>query len=298
MKAKRGTIGLLAVGTLIIASCIGFVAGVDAQSFKSGNNVTVAEDEVVDSTLYVSGRTIDIAGKVNGDVICVGQNVSISAEVEGDIICAAQTLDITGNVEGSIRVTAQTASISSNVENNASIVAQTLITRSSSQIGRDVGLAAQTATLNGGVGRDLAAAASSLTVNGPVDRNVEAEVEQLSLGNKAKVGGNLTYTSQEKLEQDNSATVAGKVVRKQPAKGNNSVVSPVFSFSAFGIYLVVAMLVVSLALVLIMPASFHRASDFPITNWTKTLAVGVVASFTVPFLVLGLLFTLVGILYY
>lgn len=298
MHIKHKTLGILITAFLLAIPLLGFFVGVDAQSVKSGNRVSVASNEVVDTSLYVSGRDIDIAGKVNGDIICAGQNVSISAEVEGDIICAAQTIDITGDINGSIRVVGQTVSVDGAISDGVSVVAQTFNTRSSSSIGRDLGVAAQTAVLNGSVERDIAAQAGSLTVNSSVGRNVDAETEQLNLGEKAAVSGDVSYTSSNQLTKNSGAVINGKTIYHNTGTGNNSpdpTNGALFNFAGLGIYLVLAMLVVSLVIALIMPASFQQASDFAFKDWTKTLALGVVSTIIAPLLILGLLFTLVGI---
>ena len=75
------------------------VSVVEAQSFQSDNDVTVAKSKFVSSTLWASWKNIDIAGTVKGDVFCVGQNVTINGTVEGDAISASQIVTISVEVD-------------------------------------------------------------------------------------------------------------------------------------------------------------------------------------------------------
>src|SRR5690606_15328805 len=84
-----------------------FWGAAHAQNFRSGNSVTVGANEVVDSTMWVAGRSIDLAGEVNGDVFCAGQNVSVTGTIRGDLLCAAQNITISGVITGDVRVAAQ-----------------------------------------------------------------------------------------------------------------------------------------------------------------------------------------------
>lgn len=296
---KRIRIMLASLGLVLAAPIMLWVVSAQAQSFQSGDAVTVPASETVDSSLYSAGNNTDIAGTVNGDVFCVGQTVTISGTVNGDVICAAQTLEISGKVTGDVRLAGQTVSISGQVGLNATVFAQTFTTTATGDIGRDVAGGAQTANFNGKVGRDLTMGAENMTVNSMVGRNIDSVVTQLTLTDNADVGGNVAYTSQNDLNQASGAVIAGEVTKtvpEEPQKNNGAIgVFGIALFSLLSLGIFAAMLLTSLVIVLAIPQRLQSSSDLLVQNWPRTLLVGFLAHLIVPIVFIALLVTLLGI---
>jgi len=83
---KQKIIGLI---LLLLVSITGFLGVTTAQEFRSGNTSSVDSGETINSSLWITRRSIDIAGDVDGDVFCTGQHVTVSCTVQGDLLCAA-----------------------------------------------------------------------------------------------------------------------------------------------------------------------------------------------------------------
>ncbi|MFA5003856.1 MAG: polymer-forming cytoskeletal protein [Candidatus Saccharimonadales bacterium] len=285
----------LLMGLLLALPFLASAALVHAQSFRTGTNVTVAQSETLNRTLFVSGRTLDIAGTVNGDVFCAGQNITVSGTVNGDLICAGQSLSVSGTVNGDVRLAGQDVIISGQVTGNASVGGQTLTLDSRGKIAGDLSTAAQTATLNGTVGRDVAFATGSVAVNNTVGRDINAQVGTLTLGAGARVAGNVHYTSENSLTRSQGAVVGGTISHSTP-KAKPARAGAVFGLSlVMALYMFVSFLLIALTLVLIVPRAFHAAAESARGNLLKTFFVGFVASIIVPVLLVALLFTVVGI---
>lgn len=286
----------------VIAACavlvsVGFWGAASAQGFRSGDTATVVSDETVNSTLWISGRTIDVAGEVNGDVFCAGQNVTISGTVRGDLLCAAQTIVISGMVTGDVRSIAQTATVSGTVIHNLSAAAQSYNQGSKSSVRGDLSVAANDISVNGAVGRDAALAGTSVNLGAEVGRNVKANAQNISLSRSANVKGNLDYTSQNDAQIASGAQVAGETNKTLPTdKPDKKAALSLFGFSlGFALYLLVAGLLVTLALVLLFPQAIHAVTDQGIRSFWKPLLVGLAASIALPVLVIILMLTFVGI---
>lgn len=284
---------LLLIGLLAAIPLLGFAITANAQSFRTGNNVTVPSNRTVDSSLYATGRNIDVAGTVEGDVICAGQNITVSGTVTGDVICAGQSIHINGTVEGNVRLAAQNVTISGEVNRNANVVSQTLTTDSDSSIGEDIGIAAQDVILNGSIGRDLALASGNAVVNNTVGRNIHGDLNKLTLQSDANVEGFIDITSPNNVQRDSGAEVGGKITREQPAETNNT--SWVGLGWLFTLYVILAMLLVALVLVLLMPRAFQIAANTALANMGKTVIIGIAASVVAPIVIIGLMFTIIGI---
>ena len=289
---KKTALLIIALLLLTLTVSVG-VAG--AQSFRSGDNVTVAEGQRIDGTLWASGKNIDIAGTVNGDVFCAGQNVTISGTVRGDVICVAQTIRIAGSVNGDVRLAAQTVTISGDVNNNSSIAAQTFLLEGAGSVVGDASVAANDANLIGRVGRDASIAAQTVAISSSIGRELKATTEHLSLNSDARVGGDLSYTSANKANVANGATIGGITNRYEPKETANHR-GRLFGFSALtALYTIISLLIVALALVLLVPQLFRVVSGVAITSPLKTLLVGVVAVFVFPIVFVALLLTVLGI---
>ncbi len=279
--------GLLVIGSLIFVSASGL-----AESVRSGDNITVAKGETVDSVLFTAGRNIDIAGTVNGDVYCAGMNVSVSGTVNGDIFCAAQTLRVSGEVEGSVKLAGQTVNIDSPMLEKVGAVGQSLTIDSQTKVEQDALLAGQDISLNGPIGRDLAVAGQNVTLSSEVKRNINGDVENLRLTSDARVGGDIEFTSANDLDRQDRAEVNGEITRLQP-EVNKDVNN---AFMPIGVlYLLFAVTILALVLVLLFPGLFSATDSRIAINPGKTFLIGLAGIFLGPVLIGVLLATVVGI---
>lgn len=290
---------LLAAGLLAVLSVFGWMAigqTANAQSFRSGNNATVPAGQIVDSSLFVSGRTIDIAGTVNGDVFCAGQNITITGTVNGDVICAGQTVRISGTVDGNVRVVGQNVLVGGSVARNLSVAGQQISSEANSQVGGDATVAGQDVTLNGQIDRDLALTSDTATLNGVVGRSVQGNLMQLTLGSSVAIRGNLVYTSPQDAKREAGAQVVGQATRNAPKPDDRGAQSNAKRTAAiFIVWLFGSVLLLSMVLVLLMPQIFQSVSSSALRHVGMTVLLGLVSTIVMPFIILILFATLVGI---
>lgn len=287
---------LLAAALFVLPLAV-FATVASAQRVETGNTVNV-KDKVVNNTVFAAGNTVDIGGIINGDVFCGGQTVTVSGTVNGDVICAGQSVTITGKVNGSVRLGGQTVVIAGEVSDSATVAAQSFTLQSDGMVGRDTMGAVGTATINGRVGRDLGLNASTVAVSSEIDRNINGNINELSLNDGASVN-DVLVTSANEPQVAEGAQVRGAVERKQPQTKDQASVAAVPFALAFSllwiVYLLFALLLVSIVLVLVMPQIIHSSADRTIAEPWKTLLVGFLAAIAVPVGIIALLFTVVGI---
>lgn len=292
---KRVKLIVLSLSLLTLA-VVAFAGVTSAQSVKTGDVVTVAAGEKVDSLLFASGNNIDIAGTVNGDVFCAGQTVIISGTVRGDVFCAGQTINVSGKVEGSVRLAGQAVTLGGTIGGSATVASQTLFLEKNSFIQRDLVGGAQTATLNGAIGRDVAIGVTSVTVNGQVGRNVQGEVETLTVGSTGRIGGDVGYTSNTGAVVNPGGTIAGTVTRTPRTQQPKTSAYTPFAFAVFSfIYTFVTLLILALALVLFVPSTLHEAASKTLRSPGQIVLTGLVGVIVVPILILGLLISIIGL---
>lgn len=281
-------------GLILIMSLVVWTGVARSQSFQSGNTVTVPVQETVQGMLWAGARNIDIAGTVNGDVFCGGMDINISGTVNGDVLCAGQNVHVSGTVNGDIRLAGQSVSLSGKVTGSGTIAAQTVAIDQSGSVGRDLSVAGTDMTVNGGVARDLAAAAATMTVGSQVGRNVTANVDTLHLSSGAIVDGNLTYTSRNTASIDHGAKVAGVTKRLEPQARPHR--THFFGYALlFGLFWLVAMLIVALVLILLVPRLFKSVTQSAVDRPWHAVLVGLIANLVFPVVFIALLITVLGI---
>ncbi len=280
--------------SLVLLSTLVFVGAANASSFKTGDSITVAAGETVDSMLFTAGNNINIAGTVNGDVYCAGQTINISGVVKGDVNCAGQTITVSGTIEGSLKLAGQSINISGLVGGSATIAGQSLTIDKSGVIARDLLGGSQNLTINGNIKRDVLAGSNILTVNGIVGRNVQGGAKDVTVESAGQIGGNLDYTSDNDPTIASGSIITGTITRTAPTKDSSFSVSPQIAFFSSFIYILIAGIIVSLALASLFPRILNEATTGTIKKPGITFLAGTIGVFLVPIAIVILLMTIIG----
>jgi hypothetical protein len=290
---KRSKIGLAAIG-LAVVSAMSWGAVTHAQTFRQN----VAEDQVVDSSLYSAGQNVDIRGTINGDVYCAGKHVVVDAIVHGDVLCAGQDVDISGHVDGSVRVGGQTVTIEAVVAHSLNVASGQFALAKTASVGQDATVAGSKSKLEGAIGRDLViASGDTTTLENTVGRNVRFNGAAITLLGGTHVKGDFIYTSRQAADIGSNAQIDGRSKHQTPqARKERSHFGSLFGFSAvFFLYMLVAALIASLVLILLLPQTIHAVSGEAVRSLGKTLLVGFLAAIAAPVLIFGSMLTLIGI---
>jgi cytoskeletal protein CcmA (bactofilin family) len=287
MKHLKWIVGLVALAVLPALAWAGMA---NAQQFRSN----VDEGQTIHSSLYSSGKDIEIKGTVDGDVYCFGQTVTIDATVHGDVLCAAQDITINGKVDGNIRAAGQVVSVNAHVGHSATVAAMTFSLDADASVGQDLTATGDALNIKGFVGRDVVASGNTAIFNGIVGRNVRVSAQKVQLKTSAIIKGNLDYTSASKVEMNGLAAVKGTTTHATEQKRGGSNWLKDFSFMLY-IFAVIGLTLVAIVLALFFPRFFTQTSDHIKNSFGKTLLVGLAASLLLPAICIGLLFSLAGI---
>src|SRR6266498_498271 len=143
---------------------------------RSGENVVIKSDEVIDDDLYINAETFVLDGTVNGDLIVVGRTLTINGKVDGDVIALGQTVLLNGTVTGAVR----TADYALLLGEQASIgddlidASYSLESREGSRVGQDLLFAGNQVLLAGDVARHAHVSARAFELRGTVGGSVSA----------------------------------------------------------------------------------------------------------------------------
>jgi cytoskeletal protein CcmA (bactofilin family) len=206
----------------VLAVTLIIIAPANAADIRKGEKLVVPAGEVVNDDLYLFGSGITVDGTVNGDIIAFGDNVAINGPVNGRVNCAARDITVKGQVRDSVRVAASTVDIYSDVGGDLVAAASQVNIQPSGSVGRDFLVAAGTVRVDGPVGKGILGSIGNLVINSSVGGSVDVECRTLNLEPGASVSGDLTYRSENIVQQAKDANIKGQlkqVVPPQPKPG-------------------------------------------------------------------------------
>src|SRR3990170_1896724 len=94
-KVKRLT-SFFAILIFLLLVPVSVFAQEAPSNMRSGENVSLGADEVINSDFFAGGNRVEISGTVNGDVYASGGQIIIDGVVNGDLLVAGGTINISG----------------------------------------------------------------------------------------------------------------------------------------------------------------------------------------------------------
>lgn len=292
---------LVAVSILVFAW---FATPLFAQDNSQKRQVVLEKGEIVNKDYFASGDSVTISGTVNGDAYVAGGTILVDGTINGDLLAAGGTITIHGPVTHNIRVAGGTITISSPVGGNITAGGGNIQISEVAKVTGSLVAGGGNLDIAGPIGRGMTVGAGTLRISNTVGGDVLAGTEQLSLGNGARISGNLNYWSKNTLTRATDATVAGQLMQHAPPKQFAEVkpkpVTPTL-LAGLGGFLVLFKLI-ELAGVAIFGAILIRFAPNFLGRVTKTteaepwkaLLVGFVTIAAAPILVIVLFVTVIG----
>ncbi|MFB6151425.1 MAG: polymer-forming cytoskeletal protein [Haloarculaceae archaeon] len=150
---------------------------------------------------------------VSGDLTATTGDVVVHGTVEGDVTAAAGSVAVTGEVDGSVSAAAGSVTVGGRVGGDASAAAGSVDIRSGATVGGDASAGAGSVTVAEGatVRGDVNAGAGTADVAGTVEGDVNGG-ERVVLASTATVRGDVTY--HDSFDRAPGATVGGTVTHE------------------------------------------------------------------------------------
>lgn len=274
----------------LLAGGIALPAAPVLGSLRTANQVIVTEDDIVREDLYaVGGRTI-VEGVVQGDLIVLTGEVIVTGTVEGDVVgLVGGPVRISGEVGESVLVAAVSLETAGRIGADASgFVGEALV---GGEVGRDVLVTGGEVEVTARVGRDVRSQAWRLIVNGAVGRDIAARVDDLVLGDAARITGDVTFRASDEARVSPAASVGGALVRAQ-------VLAPVWAQALtrlLGWLSVLGFVVAGVALFWVFRGTGPRAVRVARKRPWRSALVGLGVLVVPPIVALPLFLSLVGL---
>lgn len=263
-----------------------------AAELRTGEQIQVGPQEVIDDDLYAFGRDVNIQGVIRGDLITAAERVDIPGTVEGDVMAATPRLQVPGQVRGSLRSLSGELTVSGPVGEDAMLAGGDVRLAPGAQVGKGLYVASSAVLVQAPVRGELRALAEKLTLAAPVGGNVSAQVDTLQLDDGARIGGDLDYRSEREARVAQGAVVAGSMERLPVEHRQRG--SPLPGALLFWVRWLIGLFALGLLLVLVSPNFARRAPAMLRQQPWLSLGWGTALFVGLP-LVAGLVF-LVGLL--
>lgn len=283
--------GLLG-GLLLLIPFVSFAA-----EFRTGDQPSLPSGQSVVNDLYMAGGNVSASGSVQGDLIAGGGNVLLSGPVSADLMASGGTITILGDIEGDVRFGGGNVTIQGAVGGDI-IGGGGQITLAGNGVGGDVALAGGAITIDAPITGVVHIAGGDIRINAPITGNVIIKADKITLGPKAALAGNLTYTASEPAHLEDGAVVRGATeFEERPDRATKAGVTAAL-LALFSLWMIAKFLM------LLIGASaiayfFHRfARELVATAgmqpWIEILR-GLVVSIVLPVVSVVLLMTVIGV---
>lgn len=273
----------LAIVCLVLA---GFAAAAQADDtarasfgdmrLSAGDKVTI--DEYVNGNAFAAAGRIDVREGIRRNAFLTGGDVTVTGPIGRNLYVAGGDIRLEGTVDGKVRA----AGGKIRVAPGARIQGRATIAGGSIEV-------------DGEIGGELRAFGESIVVNGIVKGDAELAGESIRIGPQARIDGRLNYRSGADIKVDPQAQVAQGVeeVKESDRHWARRVFhgGPMFG----GVSVSLGMVLLGALLILAAPRFSREAAALVRSEPWQGAGTGFVMLIGVPFVIVVLLITIIGI---
>ncbi len=270
-------------GWLVLAGMTGVASAEDTARASVGDHRLSAGDEVslgeyVPGNVYLAAGRVHLDDRVGGSAFVTGGEVDVTGSVGRNLYAAGGDLRIEGEVEGNVRAAG----------------GKVRVTRGA-KLRDNVTLAGGSVEVEGEVGEDLRVFGESIVINGSIGGDLEMAGESIRIGPEARIAGRLEYKSGGSIVVDPRAQIAQGIAEldandknwlRKIGRGTTRVGGALFTL---GVVLLGALLILGL------PSFSREAAATMRREWWQSGGVGCVMLIGVPFAIVVLMITVIGI---
>ena len=185
---------------------------------RSGEKVTIGQDQVVTGDLYALGGSVALSGAVEGDVYVGAGVATLNAPIKADATVIAGTVQVHAPITDDLRVVAGEVTLANEVHGDVVVLGGTLHVLSTATITGDVIFFGGELTIEGPVKGSLFGSADIVRIDTAVGGNIELTAyNEIALGDRANVEGYVTYKSRHEIVRSQNAVVVGAIQKESIA---------------------------------------------------------------------------------
>ena len=184
---------------------------------RASSNVSVGSDEVVEGNFYSLaglGGSVNVSGTVSGDWIALGGSVTANGTFLEDVLVAGGTVQFHGSTTDDVRIVGADVTVAGPIGGSLTVVANSVSILSTAEIQGDILFLANQVEVQGSVAGSVLGRINTLRINSEVGQGIDITVGELTLGERARVAGDITYTSSQEIIRAQAAEVAGSIAHR------------------------------------------------------------------------------------
>lgn len=285
MKTKK----ILSIFFLILA----FIMPGNALVFKSGKEIIIGTDDVIDDDLIAFGRTIKIEGKVNGDVFAFAQEVNIENEINGSIYTGGSEININTKNCRSLWAFCSALKVDANIDNNLLFFGGQLKTEKTNLIKKDLFAFGGEINIDGEVRRRVKGKMGGFNLRGKIgSANIEANSVNIKSG--STVMGDLLIKGIQEPNIDPDAKILGrtdyqKIDKKESKHRKGSFVRTIKTV------FFISKLIIGIILIALFKPFIIKTNEILKNSTWKSLGFGFLTIIIIPVAMVLTLITVIGI---
>jgi hypothetical protein len=244
---------------------------------KTGDNVYITPDMIINDNLFVAGETVKVAGTVKGDLIAFGGEVTLQGVVDGDIIVAGGDVLITGSARNMF-VAGGDVAINGVIKHDLIAGCGDLYIGKETRVGKDAFLGCGDARIAGKIYRDLKAGVGSLILlpTALVKGKLDYSADNANFSDKARIVGKVKAYDR----PDYGARYTGFVQKF-------ALTQQVLSF--------LSIFIVGILIIVFLPKQVEMVTEYMTAKFWQSLGWGILTLIVVPIVMVLLLITVIGI---
>ncbi len=261
---------------------------------KTGNEVVIGADEIIDDDIVAMARTIKIEGKINGDVFAFGQEVQIKNIIDGSIYTGGSEISISTKDCRSLWAFCGSLTCAGNIQNNLGFFGGELKTDSTHLVRKDLFAFGGKVLLNGEIDGKVRGNMGEFILKGKAG-NVNIGAKKVNIASDALVMEDLIIRSQEAPVIDPQARILGKTEfkkiavkaqRSKRAKGIIRIFKTIFFISK---------IIIGLILIALFKPYIKRTTEILKDSTWRSLGIGFLTIIIIPVVTVITLITIIGL---
>jgi hypothetical protein len=287
MTRLASAAALAALGLATICGCSMHVEGDESLSKQFGPDY------------FGAGGMLNLTEPVAGDAFLAGGQVSIASEVRGDLVVVGGEISVGGSIGDDLYVAGGDVQVDAMVNGNARVAGGDVSVGPATVVVGAVSLTGGRIDFDGNSHGYLQASGATVRLNGQVQGDAEIRSEDLWVGPDTQIAGRLIYHGPTAPVVPEGAMIAGGVEFHEAAHGDylreeggpvRKAVHWVGSLLWFAGVFAAATL-----FLLVFPGFATRAAEAIGRDPLRVLGLGLAVLVCVPFMVVMLLITVIGI---
>jgi cytoskeletal protein CcmA (bactofilin family) len=275
------------MGRIVAAIVLAFtafsgVAAEDTARASIGDTRLSAGDEVIldepiDGNAFAAAGRVEVRGRVRRSAFITGGDVAVMGPIGRNLFAAGGDVRIESEVDGRVRAAGGKIRVAKGARLNDSAT-----------------FAGGSIEVDGEIRERLRAFGETIIINGTIGGDVELAGESIRIGPDARIAGRVEYRTGGDIEVDPAAQVSGGVMEVDREKkwlrkvGHGAAI-------AGGITVSLGMVLIGALLILAMPRFSREAAGNVQSRPLQSLGMGCVMLIGVPFAIIVLLITIIGI---